>query len=54
VGTNPSGQLMVSRGASTEPMVNAAGQPVSDSAMQMLLSDLRIRIQKTLSAGGAK
>jgi hypothetical protein len=54
VGTNRAGQLMISRGASTEPMVDAAGQPVRDSAMQMLLSDLRIRIQKTLSAGGAK
>lgn len=54
VGTNSTGQLMVARGASTERMVNATGQPVSDSAMQMLLSDLRSLIQKTLASGGAK
>jgi len=54
VATNSSGQLMVSRGASTEPMVNATGQPVSDSAMQMLLSDLRSQIQKKAVGGGAK
>jgi hypothetical protein len=52
VSTNSSGQLMVTRGASNERMVNNAGQPVTDSAMQMLLSDLRSLIQKT--AGGAK
>src|ERR1700730_1803746 len=40
VTTNASGQLMVTRAASTERMVNAVGQPVSDSNMQMLLSDL--------------
>jgi len=54
VGPNSTGQLMVTRGASTERMVNATGQPVSDSAMQMLLSDLRSLIQKTLAGGGAK
>jgi hypothetical protein len=52
VSTNATGQLMVARGPSTERMVNAAGQPVSDSAMQMLLTDLRSLIQTTL--GGAK
>ncbi len=52
VSTNSSGQLMVMREASGERMVNNAGQPVTDSAMQMLLSDLRSLIQKT--AGGAK
>jgi hypothetical protein len=54
VTTNSSGQLTVMRGASTERMVNATGQPVTDSAMEMLLSDLRSRIQKTLGSGGAK
>jgi hypothetical protein len=54
VSANATGQSIVSRGASTEPMVNGSGQPVSDSQMQMLLSDLRSRIQKTLSNGGAK
>jgi hypothetical protein len=54
VTTNPSGQLTIMRGASTEPMVNGAGQPVTDSAMQMMLSDLRSQIQKTLSNGSGK
>jgi len=52
VSTNSTGQLLVTRDASTERMVNATGQPVSDSAMQMLLNDLRSQIQKTL--GGSK
>jgi hypothetical protein len=54
VTTNASGQLLVTRAASTERMVNSAGQPVNDADMQMLLSDLRSRIQKTLGIGGAK
>lgn len=53
VTTNASGQLMVMRSASTELMLNAAGQPVQDSDFQMLLTDLRARIQSVLS-GGAK
>ena len=52
VTTNSSGQLMVVRAASTELMLNAAGQPVTDSDFQMLLSDLRTRIQSVLSGAG--
>ncbi len=48
---NSSGQLMVLRAASTELMLNATGQPVTDSDFQMLLSDLRTRIQSVLSGG---
>lgn len=48
---NASGQLMITRAATAERIVNASGQPVTDSAMQMLLSDLRKQIQKTLSGG---
>ncbi len=54
VTTNASGQFMVTRAASAERMVNAAGQPVSDTDVQMLLTELRGRIQKTLSSGGGK
>lgn len=54
VTTDASGQVMVTRAASTERMVNASGQLVSDSQMQMLLSDLRSRIKKTLASGGGK
>ena len=49
VTTNSSGQLIVVRAASTELMLNAAGQPVTDSDFQMLLGDLRTRIQSVLS-----
>jgi hypothetical protein len=54
VASNASGQLMVTRAASAERMVNAAGLPVTDSNMQMLLSDLRNRIQAALTSGGGK
>jgi hypothetical protein len=54
VETNGSGQLMVTRAAATARMVNVAGQPVSDSNMQMLFSDMRSLIQKTLTNGGGK
>lgn len=51
VTADASGQLMVTRSAANERMVNASGQPVNDSGMQMLLSDLRNRIKKTLGGG---
>jgi hypothetical protein len=54
VTTNASGQQMVTRAAATERMVNASGAQVNDSNLQMLLSDLRNRIQATLSSGGGK
>jgi hypothetical protein len=51
VTTNASGQLMVARAAATERMVNASGAQVNDPNLQMLLSDLRSQIQKTLGGG---
>jgi hypothetical protein len=51
VTSNAAGQMMVTRAASTERMVNAAGQSVSDADMQMSLADLRARIQKALGGG---
>jgi hypothetical protein len=51
VTTNGSGQSMVTRAASNERTVNTAGLAVTDSNMQMLLSDLRSQIKKTLGGG---
>jgi len=45
---NSSGQPMIVRAASAETMLNAAGQQVTDSDIQMLLTDLRTRIQTVL------
>jgi hypothetical protein len=47
--TNSAGQSTLVRGAATELMLNAAGQPVSDSNLQMPLSELRSKIQTVLS-----
>jgi hypothetical protein len=41
----------VMRAPSSERMVNTSGQPVTDSAMQMLLNDLRSLIQTTIGGG---
>ena len=49
---NSSGQLMVVRAASTERMLNATGQQISDSDIQMPLSNLRSQIQSVLAGGG--
>ena len=51
---NSAGNAMVIRAASSEHMVNLSGQPVSDSDIQMSLTDLRSRIQLVLSGKGAK
>ena len=49
-----SGNSMVIRAASSEHMLNVAGQPVSDSDIQMSLTDLRNRIQLVLSGKAGK
>ena len=49
-----SGNSMVIRAASSEHMLNVAGQPVSDSDIQMTLTDLRNRIQMVLSGKAGK
>ena len=48
------GNSMVIRAASSEHMLNVAGQPVSDSDIQMTLTDLRNRIQLVLSGKAGK
>jgi len=52
--TNAQGQTIVSRGAATEQMVNSAGQPVTDSNLQMTLAQLKSKIQGVLSGGSAQ
>jgi len=52
VTTNAQGQVMVSRGASSQPMLNSSGQAVTDSSIQMPLTQLVGNIQAVL-AGGA-
>lgn len=47
--SNSSGQVILMRAAATEPMLNAAGQPVTDSDFQISLSSLQTRIQSVLS-----
>ena len=47
-----SGQSIVMRAAASEPMLNASGQPVTDSDFQMSLSSLQSRIQSVLSGAG--
>ena len=51
VTSNSSGQPIVARSATTELMLNAAGQRVTDTNFEMLLSDLRTRIQTVLGGG---
>ena len=46
---NSSGQLTIQRAAATERMLNSLGQTVSDSDIQMPLSDLWTRIQSVLA-----
>ena len=52
--TGPNGQPSLVRAATTETMLNAAGQPVTDSDIQMPLSDLQTRIQNTLNGRGGQ
>jgi len=52
--SNSAGQQTVVRAASTERMLNASGQPVNDSDIQMPLSDLRNRIQNVLGGRGGR
>ncbi|MGB6942255.1 MAG: hypothetical protein WBE37_07675 [Bryobacteraceae bacterium] len=54
VTTNAQGQVIVSRGASSEPMLDASGQSVTDSNVQMPLTQLTGRIQAVLSGGSGQ
>lgn len=54
VSKNAQGQLIVSRGAATSPMLDSTGQPVTDANFQMPLSQLASKIQAVLVGGGAQ
>ena len=51
VTTNAQGQVIVSRGAASEPMLNSLGQSVTDSNFQMPLAQLVSDIQTVLAGG---
>jgi hypothetical protein len=48
---NAQGQVIVSRGAASEPMLNSLGQSVTDSNFQMPLAQLVTDIQTVLAGG---
>jgi hypothetical protein len=50
--TNSQGQVIVFRGAASEPMVDSSGQSVTDSNFQMPLAQLVSDIQAVLAGGG--
>jgi len=54
VTTNGQGQVMVSREAADEAMLNSSGQKVSDSNLQMPLAQLAAKIQAVLAGGTAQ
>jgi hypothetical protein len=43
------GQPVAARPAASEPMVNAAGQPVSDAPLELALSELKRLVQRSLA-----
>jgi len=54
VSSNSSGQLMVSRGATSETMLNTSGQIMTDSNIQMTLALMSSRIQAALAGGSGQ
>jgi hypothetical protein len=54
VRTEANGELMASRAATGELMLDAGGRPVHDEALSLRLSDLRVRISRGVAEGGRK
>ncbi|MGA2879753.1 MAG: hypothetical protein ABSG13_12455 [Bryobacteraceae bacterium] len=54
VTTNAQGQVMVSRGTTSQTMLDSSGQTVSDSSIQMPLTQLVSNIQAVLAGGSAQ
>jgi hypothetical protein len=54
VTTNAQGQAIVSRGAASATMLDASGQAVADSNLQMPLTQLIGKIQSVLAGGGGQ
>lgn len=51
IATNAQGQVMVSRGAANATMLDSAGQVVTDTSLQMPLSQMVSNIQTVLAGG---
>jgi hypothetical protein len=54
VSGNSSGQLIVSRGATSETMLNASGQIITDANVRMTLAQMSSRIQTALAGGSGQ
>ncbi len=54
VSSNSAGQLIVSRGATTETMLNASGQVITDINIRMTLAQMSSRIQAALAGGSGQ
>lgn len=54
VTTNAQGQVTVSRGVPTSPMLDSSGNSVTDSGLQMPLTQLTSKIQTVLLGGSAQ
>jgi hypothetical protein len=54
VTSNASGQLMVTRGATSATMLNTSGQIMTDSNIQMTLAQMSSRIQAVLAGGSGQ
>jgi len=52
--TNAQGQVIASRSATSEPMLSASGQSVTDSNLQMPLAQLVSTIQAVLAGGSGQ
>ena len=52
--TNAQGQTIISRGAAGTPMVDESGQPVTDSGLQLPLSQLANKIQAVLAGANSQ
>ena len=54
VTTNAQGQVIVSRGAATSPMLDSSGNSVTDPGLHMPLTQLVSKIQAVLIGGGGQ
>jgi hypothetical protein len=54
VSRNSSGESIVSRGATSETMLNSSGQVITDSNIRMTLAQMKSRIQNVLAGGSGQ
>ena len=48
------GEVVASRAATNEPMLDRSGRPVQDEPLRLRLSDLRQRVSRALASGGSR